>query len=104
MEHMSAEKYEDNPHGYILIDATKHGEKQKRKKGANSKQSANKKQQAKTLHCALCGLKIPSGGLLKHKEIAHGEKVVPRHAQTECQKSLWIKLVQGGLPSLGKRK
>ena len=100
---MSAGKYEDNPHGYILIDATKHAKKQKHK-SANSKKSADRKNQAKTLYCALCGLTIPSGELLKHKEVAHGEKVVPRHGESERQKSLWIKLVQGGLPSLGKRK
>lgn len=104
MEHMSTGKHEDNPHGYILIDVAKYAKKQKRKKATNVNKGASTKNQAKTLYCALCGLKVPSGGLLKHKELAHGEKVVPRHAQTQRQKSLWIKFVQGGLPSLGKRK
>lgn len=101
---MNTEKYQDNPYGYILIDATKYAKKQKQKKATNFKKSASVKIQAKTLYCTLCGLKIPFGGLLKHKELAHDKKVVLRHVQTQRQKSLWIKFVQGGLPSLGKRK
>jgi hypothetical protein len=101
---MSEKKNDDFPRPYILIDATKYTKKHESKKVKNSPKSETRKRQVKTLYCALCGLKIPYGGLLKHKELAHGEKVVPRSAQTDRQKNLWVKFVPGGLPSLGKRK
>lgn len=100
---MSAGKHEDNPHGYILIDATKYEKKKRRNKDINSKKSANRKNRANTLHCVLCGLEILSGGLLKHKELAHGEKIVARRAHTDSPKNQWITIIRGGLPSLGKR-
>lgn len=101
---MSAGNHEDNSPEFILIDATKNHGKKKRKEVMNSKKGVNRKKHAKALICVLCGLKIPFGGLLKHKELIHGEKVVPRQVQTNSKKSQWIKIVQGGLPSLGKRK
>jgi hypothetical protein len=101
---MSDGARKNNPHGYIFIDATEYAVRQKRKKVTNSTKCASRKKQSKTLYCVLCGQKISSGGLLEHKELAHGEKIVPRAVQAASLKSHWIKLIQGGLPSLGKRK
>jgi hypothetical protein len=52
--------------------------------------------------CCLCGEHIPAGKLLVHKEQRHGERIVTqspvyRHVNT------WVRVVQGGLPGLGRR-
>ena len=53
--------------------------------------------------CALCGKDIPVGQMLAHKSSAHGEaKVVPSPTQP-LHSNQWVSIVQGGLPSLGKR-
>ena len=53
------------------------------------------------IYCVLCGELVPKGALLRHKHDRHGEKeITPSPAQ--AHRAGWIKVVQGGLPSLGK--
>lgn len=101
---MSGGVTQENPHGYILIDATKYAKRDKRRKVGNSKTYAINVKRGNALYCVLCGQKVPAGRLLEHKKTAHGEKLVPRSAETVGQKSHWVRLIQGGLPSLGKRR
>jgi hypothetical protein len=52
--------------------------------------------------CVLCGEFIPKGQLLQHKAERHRERVIsPSPAQPH--KDSWVRVHQGGLPSLGKR-
>jgi hypothetical protein len=101
---MTARKLKGAPEGYILIDVTKYAKRRKQKTIAGVKKSGPRKRKAKALYCVLCGLNIPPGELLRHKEFAHGEEIVPRVTQTAEPKIQWINIVQGGLPGLGKRK
>ena len=55
------------------------------------------------LLCPLCGLTVQYGKMLEHKKTEHGEAVVKRKPVTENPKAVWVKVYQGGLPSLGKR-
>lgn len=56
------------------------------------------------LNCVLCGAKIAFGELLAHKEKVHGEGQVSRTPPRLTErKSVWVSVVQGGLPGLGKR-
>ena len=53
--------------------------------------------------CPLCEATIPKGGVLQHKKTVHGEQMIaPTPAQVN-KKGVWVSLVSGGLPSLGKR-
>jgi hypothetical protein len=89
---------------YVLIDVSNYEKRQKNSKISGAQKNTNKKKLRKNIYCVLCGLKISAGGLLKHKELVHDEKIIPRQASVEGQLRLWISFVQGGLPSLGKRK
>jgi hypothetical protein len=101
---MSGGVTQDNRHGYILIDATKYAKRGKRGKVGNSKKNPINAKKGSVVYCVLCGQKVPAGRLLEHKKTAHDEKFVPRSAETVGQKSHWVRLIQGGLPSLGKRR
>lgn len=57
----------------------------------------------KGLLCPLCGLTVQYGKMLEHKKTEHNEAVVKRKPVNEQPKSVWVKVYQGGLPSLGKR-
>lgn len=51
--------------------------------------------------CVLCGETVPKGVLLRHKHDRHGEReITPSPAQDH--KGGYLKVFQGGLPSLGK--
>ena len=52
--------------------------------------------------CALCGRFIPKGRLLEHKQDAHREKMITP-SPPQPHKDTWVSVLQGGLPSLGKR-
>jgi hypothetical protein len=57
----------------------------------------------RSLNCLLCGSMIPKGEMLAHKESVHGEqRVMPSPAGLRNVGG-WVSVVQGGLPSLGKR-
>ena len=52
--------------------------------------------------CCLCGEHIPAGKLLVHKEQRHGERMVtPSPGYRNI--NTWVRVVQGGLPGLGRR-
>ncbi len=56
--------------------------------------------------CALCGASISNGRMLEHKHLVHGERMVvpsPTRYFYYRKSPAWIRFVQGGLPSLGKR-
>lgn len=55
------------------------------------------------LRCFLCNEPIPAGKLLEHKRVVHGEREVRAPLKT-AKRSQWVSVVQGGLPSLGKRR
>lgn len=56
-----------------------------------------------TNRCALCGQSIPLGQMLKHKEDRHGEYPATPSAVKLRRQTTWVRVYQGGLPSLGKR-
>lgn len=53
--------------------------------------------------CILCGEKVPKGHLLKHKRDIHGEKIGSQPTINRRKNTQWVRFIQGGLPSLGKR-
>jgi hypothetical protein len=64
----------------------------------------NKKRRLSGAICIRCGERIPYGDMLKHKEKIHGERMyVPSPIKRSKSSSFWVHIVQGGLPSLGKR-
>lgn len=69
----------------------------------NKQVGGAKKRKATT--CLLCGKTVAPGKLLAHKQEVHGESI---HSQmkraTHRPKSIWVSIVSGGLPGLGKRK
>jgi hypothetical protein len=56
----------------------------------------------KPLICALCGVTIPYGSMLAHKEEVHGEKRVTLSPARVIKSDGWVSVFQGGLPSLGR--
>lgn len=54
--------------------------------------------------CILCGVHVPNGELLKHKQDVHGERQVALVKKAKRKPSSWVSVVSGGLPSLGKRR
>lgn len=54
--------------------------------------------------CALCGDAVAKGMMLKHKELMHGEVQVVASPAGPVRTSTWVRVFQGGLPSLGKRR
>lgn len=55
--------------------------------------------------CVLCGEKISSGHLLEHKQKVHGEDRLNAGSHRLYRTSnLWVQVVSGGLPSLGKSR
>ena len=52
--------------------------------------------------CPLCGKHIPPGRILEHKSIEHGEIQITPSPSNPRRPGLWISVVSGGLPSLGK--
>lgn len=57
----------------------------------------------KKLTCVLCGAVVRYGKMLEHKYLAHGEqKYTSSH--TTHKPNQWVRVYQGGLPSLGKRR
>ncbi len=57
----------------------------------------------KQLICPLCGITVAKGESLAHKEEAHGEKRVTPSPSRNASAGGWVSVVQGGLPSLGRR-
>jgi|LauGreDrversion4_1035100.scaffolds.fasta_scaffold337452_1 hypothetical protein len=57
----------------------------------------------KKLICPLCGMEVPKGTILAHKEHLHGEKMVTPSPSRGVSKAGWVSIVQGGLPSLGRK-
>lgn len=56
------------------------------------------------LNCVLCGKSVSKGDLLAHKQEFHGEKIVSDSPSRSRSRSGWVRVVSGGLPSLGKRR
>lgn len=55
--------------------------------------------------CVLCGEMVARGELLRHKMGKHGESQVADAAvHRRKKKRVWVKVVPGGLPTLGKRR
>ena len=54
--------------------------------------------------CILCGEFIPKGALLTHKELKHNEVKITPSPTVYVKSSVWVSVVGGGLPSLGKKK
>lgn len=52
--------------------------------------------------CILCGKRVPRGKLLEHKQNVHGETMYTHSPARYRTSSLWVQIVQGGLPGLGK--
>ena len=60
---------------------------------------------SKSLSCPLCGERLSRGKMLEHKAQAHGERSIPPAASApRRRKHVWVQVVQGGLPGLGKRR
>lgn len=55
------------------------------------------------LICPLCGEHLQRGSMLAHKERLHGEKQITPSPTGRHNGNSWVSVVQGGLPSLGKR-
>jgi hypothetical protein len=73
-------------------------------KRAYPTQTREARKNSRGITCILCGTFIPSGQLLEHKEKFHGERQIPRNlAPTRTKRSTWVKVISGGLPSLGKK-
>ena len=54
--------------------------------------------------CILCGESVESGRMRYHKYIKHGESLIIPSSKTKKSKKIhWVKIYQGGLPSLGKK-
>lgn len=53
--------------------------------------------------CFLCGEQVRKGELLAHKISVHGE-LPPKPQKRRVSNRTWVSIVQGGLPSLGKRR
>ena len=64
---------------------------------------AQKRSLKKGTVCILCGEFIPKGYLLTHKELKHNEIKIMASPTANKKSSLWVSVVSGGLPSLGKR-
>lgn len=78
----------------------------KQKNISNKKHDHSKSKSRKSrggVNCILCGEFVPKGFLLEHKEKIHGESRQSMKSSTRASKSVWVSIVQGGLPSLGKR-
>lgn len=56
----------------------------------------------KPIICPLCGVAVPTGGILAHKEDVHGEKRVTPSPARSIKSDGWVSVVRGGLPSLGR--
>lgn len=100
-----AKKNSDRQHRHKVAQREK-----KRKLAAEQKAQreallllANKGRRNRGLNCILCGAHIPRGELLKHKEVVHGETHVPL-AEPTRKPNVWVPVVSGGLPSLGKKR
>ena len=53
--------------------------------------------------CVLCGVKVPLQRMLQHKRDKHNEQMFTESPVRKSRVSPWVKVVSGGLPSLGKR-
>lgn len=58
---------------------------------------------SKSTVCPLCGVSIPSGQILDHKRVRHGERINASSPQMPHSPNRWVKVYGGGLPGLGKR-
>jgi hypothetical protein len=67
-----------------------------------SRFGAPRKEQSGNI-CILCGVFVPKGSMLEHKEKLHGENRYSQTAGNRSRRSIWVSIFQGGLPSLGKR-
>jgi hypothetical protein len=78
------------------------------KRAARIKKSGGNNQPAKPykpLSCPLCGERVSRGKMLEHKELIHGERSTPRGESVPGRrKQVWVQVLQGGLPGLGKRR
>lgn len=93
-------------HKMSLVTAPKHsGKKALKEKLRVRKPGAYQKapEDRKPLNCPICGIQLAKGTVLDHKASVHGEqKVTPSPVQPHNEDA-WVSVVQGGLPSLGRR-
>jgi hypothetical protein len=54
--------------------------------------------------CVLCGALIQKGKMLEHKAKVHGEREITPSVTPTRQRNVWVQILQGGLPGLGKRR
>lgn len=81
------------------------GKKRKRRlspREVEIQQANRKKPIADRIVCPLCGVLVAKGSMGAHKVEAHGEKLHGDDALPH-QKDWWIRIIGGGLPTLGKR-
>jgi hypothetical protein len=55
-----------------------------------------------TTLCQLCGETVPSGDILAHMASKHGQSLALPSGPVGREGNTWVKVMQGGLPSLGK--
>lgn len=48
--------------------------------------------------CALCGVFVPAAEAIAHAVTVHG------HRLSQPKKSVWVSIISGGLPSLGRNR
>ena len=95
-------KQATNPQARPPATSKKTGKRKQKNKQIGGTQ---KRRQTKGTTCLLCGKKIAPGMLLAHKQAVHGEPSYSEPARaTKKPKSIWISIVSGGLPGLGKKK
>lgn len=78
-----------------------------KKKSVQQKPTRNTKstkREPPPIVCVLCGEKVKRGHMVEHKKNVHGQDIYKSTCSSlNGGKNVWVHLVQGGLPSLGKR-
>ena len=64
----------------------------------------NSTKKPSNLICSLCSAAVAEGAMLAHVRANHREMLAARSAAKRRSKRMWVSVVQGGLPSLGKRR
>lgn len=62
------------------------------------------KRKPSKLICSLCNRSVAEGEMLAHVRADHREMLSARPSAKRQKKRMWVSVVQGGLPSLGKRR
>lgn len=65
--------------------------------------NARRDSRAQPIKCGICGKLVSPGEVTAHKLAQHGERPGVAFKSQSKRHSVWISVVSGGLPSLGKR-